>query len=54
MDVVSLKPNMVWVIEFFLDTRIGGKKSHTIKGSRVTEHERLEWQEKIFVNHREI
>ena len=43
---------MGWVIGSFLDTGIGGKTEHAIKGSRVPEYERVEWKGKICVTNR--
>ena len=48
-DVTTLKLKIVWVIENFLGTGIGGTKSNIIGGSGVTAHEKVEFKENICV-----
>ena len=54
MKVLSLKLKMGWLIGSFMDKGIVSNTAQAIKGSGsgVMEHERVECQVKICVNHR--
>ena len=41
MVVITIKLKMGRVIGSFLDRRVGGKKVHTIAGSRINAHEMM-------------